>query len=171
MTKMLLAKCLTLVALLCLSIVWTLPTWADGADKGDGQPAKGEAVDGYAVKVVTGYADGAGTDADVFITIRGDWTSTGELKLDHSFVNDHEEGKLNVYQFRIADVGNVQSIRLRHNNRGDRPGWFVDMVVVKRLRTGQLWYFPVARWLADDACDRQIDINLWPNFRPSCSIF
>lgn len=48
----------------------------------------------YKVEVTTGMKDGAGTDANVFITIYGSNRQTGEAKLKGSFFeNNFEKGK------------------------------------------------------------------------------
>ena len=49
-------------------------------------------VNKYKVTVITGDKRGAGTDADVFVTLFGDAGESGERRLDNS-KNNFEKGK------------------------------------------------------------------------------
>jgi len=34
-----------------------------------------------------------------------------------------------------------------HDNKGQKPGWHLDLVQVTHLPSGRLYFFPCARWL------------------------
>jgi len=34
-----------------------------------------------------------------------------------------------------------------HDNKGQKPGWHLDLVEVTHLPSGRLYFFPCARWL------------------------
>jgi hypothetical protein len=115
----------------------------------------------YRIVVVTGAMKDAGTDADVYITLFGTEGNSGERQLDNSG-NDFERGHTDVYSITMEDIGDLEKIRIRHNNKHDKPGWFLDRVTVQNERTGTAWVFPCSRWLATDEDDGQIDRLLGP---------
>ncbi len=108
----------------------------------------------YRVTVVTGTARGAGTDADVYITLIGDADSTPELVLDGAS-NDFERSATNTFQLHAIDVGTLQRIRIRHTNTGIGAGWLLDHVRIRNEGTGVEATFPCGRWLATDEDDGQ----------------
>jgi hypothetical protein len=84
----------------------------------------------YRITVVTGTPEGAGTDADVYITLYGSNGNSGERELDNGDDN-FENGNTDVF--------------------------ILDRIVVHNEATDQEWTFPCARWLARDEDDGQID--------------
>jgi Ca2+-binding RTX toxin-like protein len=118
----------------------------------------------YSVTVVTGDPDKAGTDADVFITLIGTNGKSKEISLDNP-TNNFEQGHIDVFNLNSTDIGNVdlgeiKQIRVRHDNSGSGPGWFLNYVTVDNLNTDQAWTFPANRWLARDEEDHKIDLML-----------
>ena len=104
----------------------------------------------YKIVVKTGNCKDAGTSADVYITLCGDRNSC-EYLLDTPDHDDFERGQEHEYQLPAADVGNVTQVRIRHDNTGSRPGWFLDWIKVKK--DNQSWYFPCEKWLEKDKID------------------
>ena len=115
----------------------------------------------YRITVVTGPARGAGTDADVSITLVGDKATSPELPLDGGG-NDFERGATNVFRVSVKDIGILQKIRIRHNNTGVGAGWMLDHVRIVDEASGAESVFPCGRWLADDEDDNQITRDLLP---------
>jgi len=120
----------------------------------------------YSVTVVTGGADTAGTDANVFITLIGTNGKSKEISLDNP-TNNFEKEHIDVFNLSSRDIGNadlgeIKQIRIRHDNSGIGPGWFLNYVTVNNLDTDQVWTFPANRWLAKDEEDHKIDRTLEP---------
>jgi len=117
----------------------------------------------YTVTITTGTVDGAGTDANVFITLYGENSKqTGECQLDGP-ENDFENGQIDIFNLlgpRVIDVGNITRVNLRHDNSGEKAGWYVTEVRIKNNNTGYEWVYPVNRWLAVDEDDHQISIDI-----------
>lgn len=61
----------------------------------------------YSVKVLTGNLPGAGTDADVFITIFGKNGDSGERVLDNAQDN-FERGRTDVFSVEAVDLGELE---------------------------------------------------------------
>ena len=123
-------------------------------------------VDKYSVTVVTGDADDAGTGANVFITLIGANGKSKEILLDNP-TDNFEKEHVDVFNIKSSDIGNVdlgeiKQVRIRHDNSGDGPGWFLNYITVDNLDTDQVWTFPADRWLARDEDDRKIDLILDP---------
>ncbi|MFI5520543.1 PLAT/LH2 domain-containing protein [Streptomyces platensis] len=113
-------------------------------DKGIGVAAHRQ----YRVAVYTGKREDAGTDANVYLTIYGTRGSVGH-KLDNSEDN-FERGKTDRFTLGLRDVGRVTSITISHNNKGDKPGWYL-----KKVTIGGNANFPAYRWLAKDEDDNR----------------
>ena len=130
----------------------------------DAVPEGCEAVT-YSIQVRTGEVGLAGTDAKVYITLNGDLGSTGEHQLDSS-ANDFEKGRTNVFTItRAREVGELQSLRIRHDNSGLFPGWYLKDIRVTCVNDERVWYFPCDQWLKKDA-DNCLDLTLTPGVNP-----
>ena len=114
----------------------------------------------YKVILFTGNVDNAGTDAEVFITITGTETTTREYILDNPG-NDREQGSIDAYTVEAENIGNLSYVKIRHDNSGDRPGWFLDKVIIIHQGSGTEWTLPYYNWLAID--EGQIEAILAPS--------
>jgi hypothetical protein len=115
----------------------------------------------YRVTVVTGTVEGAGTDANVYITLFGGNGNSGERQLDNARDN-FERGQTDVFALEMADLGDIRRVRIRHDNENRYPGWFLDRITIHNEETDREWVFPCQRWLAKDEDDGQIDRILDP---------
>ncbi|MDY3015195.1 MAG: PLAT/LH2 domain-containing protein [Evtepia sp.] len=115
----------------------------------------------YRVTVSTGDIPGAGTNASVYLTLFGSEGNSSEYSLDSSD-DDFERGDIGTYKIYSSELGNIEFIRIRHDNSGKRPGWFLDEVTVTNERTKKVWIFPCHRWLARDEDDHSINRILFP---------
>uniref|UniRef100_A0A672UC87 Lipoxygenase homology PLAT domains 1 n=1 Tax=Strigops habroptila TaxID=2489341 RepID=A0A672UC87_STRHB len=128
----------------------------------DGESALEENT--YEVHVLTGIVWGAGTDANVFLSIygigRGD---TGERQLKRSNnLNKFEKGQVDVFTIKAIDLGELKKLRIRHDNSGSSPSWFLERVEIVDLKESTTYYFPCQRWLAVEEDDGQIVRELVP---------
>lgn len=105
-------------------------------DEGDGQIIRqltatsdsSAAFEGYQylVHTYTGDTRGAGTDANVVITIFGEEGDSGEKKLDNAR-NNFERGKKDSFKVICGTyLGRLTRIRIGHDNSGLGPGWFSE---------------------------------------------
>jgi len=78
----------------------------------------------YRWQIETGYSPDAGTDANVYLSVRGSKGSTPELQLrDSGSTNNFEKGDTNSGYFSSPDLGELETGTLRHDNSGIRPSW------------------------------------------------
>ena len=62
-------------------------------------------------------------------------------------------------------MGELLSLRIRHDNFGLFPGWYLKYIRVTRVNDEKVWYFPCEQWLEKKA-DGCIDLTLTPGREP-----
>ncbi|CAG5986167.1 unnamed protein product [Menidia menidia] len=112
----------------------------------------------YNVSVMTGDVNGAGTDANVFLTIYGDQGDTGERKLSKSETNSNkfERGSVDKFTMEAIDLGQVFKIKIRHDNSMMNADWYLDQVEILDVDTEEVFLFLCERWLSRKREDRRI---------------
>nr|XP_004656869.2 lipoxygenase homology domain-containing protein 1 isoform X3 [Jaculus jaculus] len=113
----------------------------------------------YEVKVYTGDVIGAGTDADVFINIFGEYGDTGERRLENEKDN-FEKGAEDKFMLDAPDLGQLMKINVGHNNKGGSAGWFLSKIVIEDFGNKRKYDFPLNRWLALDEDDGKIQRDI-----------
>ncbi|KAM6934543.1 polycystin-1-like protein 2 [Xenentodon cancila] len=112
----------------------------------------------YLLSVSTGYRFGASTSSQVIVTLLGAEGNSEPHHLTDSKKPVFERGAVDM--FLIATpffLGELQGVRLWHDNSGGHPAWYVGNVVVQDLQTKQKWYFLCNSWLALDMGDCLLD--------------
>ncbi|XP_066195695.1 lipoxygenase homology domain-containing protein 1 [Sylvia atricapilla] len=118
----------------------------------------------YETIVVTGFEKGAGTDANVFITIHGLNGDSGRRALKQKFRNLFERGKTNRFYLETLDMGELKKVRIEHDNTGLAPGWLVERVEITNSATGVTTIFPCGKWLDENRGDGLICRDLFPRY-------
>ncbi|XP_044174758.1 uncharacterized protein LOC114975839 isoform X5 [Acropora millepora] len=114
----------------------------------------------YQVHVYTGDKWGAGTDANVLITIFGEDGDSGEKKLDNN-KNNFESGQKDSFSVSCgAYLGRLSKIRIGHDNTGFGAAWFLDKVTVEDSKTGEEVTFSCQRWFSTSDGDGKISREL-----------
>ncbi|KAM9460538.1 polycystin-1-like protein 2 [Clarias gariepinus] len=112
----------------------------------------------YLVAVTTGHRHGAATTSNVTLTLKG---TVWESKPHH--LTDPEKpvftrGAVDIFLLTTPfSLGDLQSIRMWHDNSGEHPDWYVNKVMVQDLETGEMWHFLCNSWLAIDNGDCTLD--------------
>ncbi|CAH8516071.1 unnamed protein product [Schistosoma turkestanicum] len=93
----------------------------------------------YEVRIITGDKAYAGTDASVYLTLFGENGDSGERKLIKSLThrNKFERGQTDVFQLEIVDLGKINKARIRHDNSGVNPSWYLSKIVVFNISKSQ----------------------------------
>ncbi|KAM7392648.1 hypothetical protein PAMA_007662 [Pampus argenteus] len=118
----------------------------------------------YEIIVITGDEKGAGTDANVFITIYGTNGDSGCRQLRQKFRNLFERGQTDRFLVEMLDMGELQKVRVEHDNSGLSPGWLLDRVEVTNTANGVTTIFLCGKWLDTKRADRQIVRVLYPKY-------
>uniref|UniRef100_A0AAV2LQ61 Polycystic kidney disease 1 like 2a n=1 Tax=Knipowitschia caucasica TaxID=637954 RepID=A0AAV2LQ61_KNICA len=112
----------------------------------------------YMINVSTGHRHGASTSSQVTITLQG---TEGESDPHHLTDADKpvfERGGVDMFLLTTHfSLGDLQSIRLWHDNSGDYPEWYVNKVMVQDVETGQKWHFLCNSWLAINVGECALD--------------
>lgn len=112
----------------------------------------------YSITLVPGREDGGGA-SEVFLTMFGTRASSREFR--PATTGRVEPGWPATYHVALTDLGDIQRVRVRHDDTGVGPGCHLDRVVVRAAGTLQQWEFLCQRWLArhkdDGATERTLD--------------
>ncbi|VDK21875.1 unnamed protein product [Taenia asiatica] len=118
--------------------------------KADGTPLSLEEPIVYQVCIRTGDLPGGGTSAQVYLTLVGEKSESGEFTLPNSKGRVFAKGREAVFKVEAIGLGEVSKIRLRHDNSGPKPDWYPQEVIVNEKGNGdaRVYYFPCNQWLA-----------------------
>lgn len=116
------------------------------------------------VRVVTGNVGGAGTDANIYLTLYGADGDTGERWLRKSDTNRNkfERNQEDVFTIEAADLGKLEKLKIHHDNSGLGADWFLDRIEVDDELHKTHHVFPCGRWLAKGQGDGRISRELVP---------
>ncbi|KAJ7993944.1 hypothetical protein DPEC_G00259930 [Dallia pectoralis] len=119
----------------------------------------------FTLKIKTGEKKHAGTDANVFAILYGAKDDTGiiNLKACKNHRNKFEKGMVDEFTVEAVDLGDLERLRIGHDNSGGSPGWFLDWVEIDAPSLGQRLNFPCGRWLDKGEDDGAIVRDLYPN--------
>ena len=98
----------------------------------------------------TGDVRGAGTDANVYISLHG---SKGVMtdRLLESHPENFERGRTDVFTIRSQDLGEIECLGVKHDNTGPSPTWYIERVVVAEDKLcGQSYVFLCQTWLGKE---------------------
>lgn len=118
----------------------------------------------YEVIVVTGDVKGAGTDANVFITIYGSNGDSGQRALQQKFRNLFERGHTDRFLLEMLDLGELQRVKVEHDNSSSSPGWLLERVEVTNTANGVTTVFLCGKWLDPERADRQVQRVIYPKY-------
>ena len=110
----------------------------------------------YTVEVTTGKKMGAGTDANVFLNIFGDYGDTGDRFLEKSSTNRNkfERDQVDVFKIEAVTLKKLHKIRIGHDGKSPGAGWFLKEVAIKQDGNSKYDHtFECNRWLATDEDD------------------
>nr|XP_057920226.1 lipoxygenase homology domain-containing protein 1 isoform X2 [Doryrhamphus excisus] len=116
----------------------------------------------YEIIVITGDQKGAGTDANVFVTIFGSNGDSGQRRLRQKFRNLFEREQTDRFLLEMLDMGELHKVRVEHDNSGLHPGWLLDRVEVTNTANGVTTIFLCGKWLDTKRADGQTVRVLYP---------
>ncbi len=101
----------------------------------------------YKLTFKTGLQSGAGTDADVFISLYGTKNKIEQIALNSSGKNIFEKGSKDIFSIDIIELGDISRIELKHNNKWFGSDWFLEDVIIKNEKLNKTWYFSANKWI------------------------
>ena len=122
----------------------------------------------YKVTVRTSDDRGSGTDANVWIVVRGELGDTGRRKLDTS-ADNFQRGGTDVFLLEAPALGEIRGVVVGHDDSGFGPGWKLDDVHVENLNAAKDapdWhrerFFQHDAWLDSSKAPFQTEVALSP---------
>ena len=116
----------------------------------------------YEIKVYTGDVSGAGTDANVFVNVFGEFGDTGKRQLSKKFRDLFERNQVDDFKIEALDLGQLAKLQIEHDNKGFGAGWFLEKVIVTKLSDSTSVEFPCSQWLDKKKGDKLISRELLP---------
>lgn len=108
----------------------------------------------YEVQVKTGDVKGAGTDANVYLSLISEsGIESRAIHLDCKWRDDFEKGNLDSFKVGgISKLGPIGKIILKRDSAGLNDSWYLEWVKVKNLHEidGKVDCFPCHRWIQSD---------------------
>ncbi|XP_013861897.1 lipoxygenase homology domain-containing protein 1 [Austrofundulus limnaeus] len=125
----------------------------------------------YEVVTITGDVKGAGTDANVFVTLFGDFGVSPKVHLasntEKRSRTAFEKNKTDVFRIKTHNVGPLKKLRIEHDNTGMSASWFLDrMVVTDVIRPNMRYYFACSNWLSREEGDNLFVRDLLGSLNP-----
>lgn len=108
----------------------------------------GQAI--FKIDVHTGDKSGAGTDANVYVTLYGEGGEVHTGALNPLIKgNAFERKNVDTVTLNLKDVGTIQKIKVWHDNKyaGFGAPWFLEKIVVTNLTQQQKFELPCNAWL------------------------
>ncbi|KTF89799.1 hypothetical protein cypCar_00010796 [Cyprinus carpio] len=118
----------------------------------------------YELIVITGDEKGAGTDANIFITIFGSNGDSGQRQLTKKFQNLFERGQTNRFILELLDLGDLLRMHVEHDNSGLSPGWLLSRIEITNTANAVTTIFICGKWLDKNKADGRIKRVIYPKY-------
>lgn len=113
------------------------------------------------MKVYTGDKSGAGTDANVFMTMYGRNGDSGERELRKSDnLNKFERNEIDTFKVKAVELGDLEKIKIGHDNSAAGSAWYLEKVEIYNPNTKRTYLFNCQNWLAKNEGDGKITREL-----------
>ncbi|MBN1469336.1 MAG: hypothetical protein JXM74_06685 [Fusobacteriaceae bacterium] len=120
-------------------------------------------LDYFQIKVKTGNVEKAGTDANVYITLKDSKGNFEKLIVD-SIYDDFEKNQEDIFYYvprkKLEDITNIT---VGHDNSGSKPGWFLENIKITKKGNTSSWDFNCHMWLSKSDGDKKIERDLKRN--------
>ncbi|KAJ6662119.1 hypothetical protein lerEdw1_012584 [Lerista edwardsae] len=101
----------------------------------------------YDLYISTDTSPGSGTDAEVYVTLRGSMGDTGRRKLSRNGQDTFTKGKVDVFQVKAVDIGTLHELVVE---KGKGSDWHLEKIIVKEPKfAGRNILFMAQTWLRD----------------------
>lgn len=118
----------------------------------------------YEIIVITGDVKGAGTDANVFVTIYGVNGDSGRRQLRQKFRNLFERGRTDRFVLEMLDLGELLRIKVEHDGSKWNCGWFLECVELTNTANSVTTIFQCGKWLDPEKADGRVLRVLYPRY-------
>ncbi|XP_055880340.1 lipoxygenase homology domain-containing protein 1-like isoform X1 [Biomphalaria glabrata] len=105
----------------------------------------------YRIVVWTGDQPGSTTDANVFVTIKGDKNILYKKRLCRGSVNNKFcfcQGSKEIFYLKSPTLGNLEFLTIEHDGEEERHSWYCEKIEVTCMKTHNKWIFICQNWLS-----------------------
>ncbi|XP_072048155.1 polycystin-1-like protein 2 [Amphiura filiformis] len=150
----------------CIAVYMTVLLWARKADQRDKvQAGSTPLVDNdprdhfhYEITVFTGVRSGSYTTAKVSIILTGESEVSRPRLLLDTKRKVFQTGGIDTFVLSCPrSLGNLQHIRIWHDNSGKHAKWFLSRLAIKDMQTERQYFFMLDKWLAVEEDDGLIE--------------
>ncbi|KAG9267062.1 polycystic kidney disease protein 1-like 2 [Astyanax mexicanus] len=110
----------------------------------------------YLLNIQTGHRNGSGTSAKVMMTLEGTEGESQAYYLSDPDKPVFERGGVDMFVLSTPFcLGELQNIKLWHDNSGGHPDWYLNRVTIQDLQNRKVWQFFCSTWLkpkGDSTC-------------------
>lgn len=117
----------------------------------------------YEINIYTGIWRNFGTTANVGLVVVGEDGSTSPIMIPNSIPGTKFFARGSVNSFRITTpepLGDLLKLKIWHDNTGQSPSWFLQMVTITDIENGEKYHFIAHRWLAVEKGDGNIEAEI-----------
>nr|XP_056710895.1 oxygen-regulated protein 1 [Euleptes europaea] len=101
----------------------------------------------FVLHISTHSSPDSGTDADIYVTLRGSKGDTGKRKLARNGEDMFTKGKVDIFQVEALDIGTVHELVVEKEKGSD---WHLEKIVVEEPTVGgKKLLFMAQTWLRD----------------------
>ncbi|CAF0748743.1 unnamed protein product [Adineta steineri] len=114
----------------------------------------------YLITVHTGVGAQSGTTSNINLVISGESADSGVRKLTDGKIQEFSAGSVRNFVMSVeVPLGPLLYVRVWHDNSGQKgkASWFLNMINVMDLQTGERNYFLCDNWLAVEKGDGLVD--------------
>ncbi|CAF4229923.1 unnamed protein product, partial [Rotaria sp. Silwood2] len=114
----------------------------------------------YLITVHTGVGKEAGTTSNISFVMSGESADSGVRKLSDGKIQEFKSGSVRNFVMSVeSQLGPLLYIRVWHDNSGmkDKASWYLNMINVMDLQTGEKSYFICDNWFAVEKGDGLVD--------------
>src|SRR5665648_105801 len=111
----------------------------------------------YELKITTGNVDRGGTDARLDVTLYGDQGSkvfsiytNPEPPRPALYIGTFKKENTDYIYVPSLDLGEINQIWIINDNSGDGPGWYVNNIEIKDIKTNKTWSYLPNVWISED---------------------
>ena len=105
----------------------------------------------YEIAIRTGARAGAGTDANVYVTLSGKSGRSERVHLNPKIGGDgFERGATDTVEISAGELGPLTGIEIRRDEAGIWDNWYLEQITVAESKAsrGEVWSFPMHNWIA-----------------------
>ncbi|RMC02792.1 hypothetical protein DUI87_19983 [Hirundo rustica rustica] len=102
----------------------------------------------FLVTLYTGSRWNAGTNVEIFLQLIGQYGRSKFRCLWHQPSPAFQRGSIDCFLITTTrNLGDIRSFRIRLNNEGKPPTWFLSRAEVEDMSTRKAWFFLCRKWL------------------------